>query len=108
MEENDSSSLGGRVLARLQVAKSDSGEIVQRGCSVDEVGVFFNHTGGVHGSHSGFRSVAESDKLKLSSSWRRIEDSAGPWKAWLVSACRAKNFALAAAKAALFHFPHNT
>ena len=102
MEENDSSSLGGRVLARLQVAKSDSGEIVQRGCSVDEVGVFFNHTEGIHRSDSGFTNVAESDKLNLMSlSWRRIQ----PGCQSLVSACRAKNFALAAVKAALFLFP---
>lgn len=45
---------------------------MQRGCSVDQVGGLFNHTGGVHRSHSGFRNVAESGKLKLSSSWSRI------------------------------------
>jgi hypothetical protein len=72
--------------------------------STDEVGEFFNHTEGIHRSDSGFTNVAESDKLNLMSlSWRRIQ----PGCQSLVSACRAKNFALAAVKAALFHFPHN-
>jgi hypothetical protein len=72
--------------------------------SIDEVGVFFNHTERIHRSDSGFTNVAESDKLNLMSlSWRRIQPG---WES-LVSACRAKNFALAAVKAALFHF-HTT
>jgi hypothetical protein len=73
--------------------------------STDELGVFFNHTEGIHRPVSGFTNVAESDKLNLMSlSWRRRIQ---PGCQSLVSARRAKNFALAAVKAALFHFPHN-